>query len=254
MGQHAPHTENGRRVQVELVRKMHSYIPEYLCVCVCGSVRVHGALNSPCVGTLMLFRVFVFLFSPWNYCKLQNQEGRIVVRAVHKNAHVPYMISVLSRVPVCLLGVVGSSRAGLTFTTEIPIPPAVPPPPPSSLESFRHNRRASTGVAAMCLPFFCLCSRRRTSRAELIIRPFAPSLLPYCTADSSLVLVFVGSVFVGCFFTRGRWRCDPQCSCEYKYRFGDYTPGRSCRLRPEEERGLLSCDPEKGNDVSLLEK
>eukprot|EP00903_Cladosiphon_okamuranus_P020403 g18723.t1 len=57
-----------------------------------------------------------------------------------------------------------------------------------------------------------------------------------------------------CKWSWGRWRCDPQCECEYKYRFGDYTPGRSCRLRPEGERGLASCDPEKGNDVSLLEK
>eukprot|EP00752_Nemacystus_decipiens_P006272 g5656.t1 len=57
-----------------------------------------------------------------------------------------------------------------------------------------------------------------------------------------------------CKWNWGRWRCDPQCECVYKYRFGDYTPGRSCRLRVEEERGLPSCDPNKGNDVSLLEK
>ncbi|CAN0258269.1 unnamed protein product, partial [Hapterophycus canaliculatus] len=54
--------------------------------------------------------------------------------------------------------------------------------------------------------------------------------------------------------SRGRWRCDPQCDCHYKYRFGDYAPGRSCRLRPEGERGLGTCDPNKGNDVSLMEK
>lgn len=56
------------------------------------------------------------------------------------------------------------------------------------------------------------------------------------------------------FVYRGRWRCDPQCSCQYKYRFGDYAPGRSCRLKPDGERGLTTCDPERGNDVSLLEK
>ncbi|CAM9208874.1 unnamed protein product [Ectocarpus sp. 6 AP-2014] len=57
-----------------------------------------------------------------------------------------------------------------------------------------------------------------------------------------------------CDWSWGRWRCDPQCSCQYKYRFGDYAPGRSCRLRPEGDRELATCDPERGNDVSLLEK
>ncbi|CAM9291134.1 unnamed protein product [Scytosiphon promiscuus] len=57
-----------------------------------------------------------------------------------------------------------------------------------------------------------------------------------------------------CKWNWGRWRCDPQCNCHYKYRFGDYAPGRSCRLRPEGERGLDTCDPDRGNDVSLLEK
>eukprot|EP00904_Undaria_pinnatifida_P012801 jgi/Undpi1/8651/HiC_scaffold_25.g11116.m1 len=57
-----------------------------------------------------------------------------------------------------------------------------------------------------------------------------------------------------CKWNWGRWRCDPQCSCVYKYRFGDYAPGRSCRLRPPDERDLDTCDPEAGNEVSLLEK
>ncbi|CAM9824247.1 unnamed protein product, partial [Choristocarpus tenellus] len=51
----------------------------------------------------------------------------------------------------------------------------------------------------------------------------------------------------------GRWRCDPQCLCKWDYRFGDYAPGRSCRLRSEDEVSM-TCDPKRGDDISLLEK
>ncbi|CAM9836999.1 unnamed protein product, partial [Discosporangium mesarthrocarpum] len=56
-----------------------------------------------------------------------------------------------------------------------------------------------------------------------------------------------------CSWDWGHWRCDPQCECKLAYRFGDYAPGRSCRLlRPEDVDP--GCDPGRGDDVSLLEK
>lgn len=102
-------------------------------------------------------------------------------------------------------------------------------------------------------------SERRERRKKELQRDF--------DADDEALLERIGRLVVQWVNTRltprtddecewnwGRWRCDPQCSCVYKYRFGDYAPGRSCRLRPPSERGLETCDPEAGNEVSLLEK
>lgn len=44
-----------------------------------------------------------------------------------------------------------------------------------------------------------------------------------------------------CDFSWSRLRCEPKCSCGARLRFGDYTPGRACRLLRPWERSPDLC-------------
>mmetsp|Transcript_31116 Transcript_31116/g.39032 ORF Transcript_31116/g.39032 Transcript_31116/m.39032 type:complete len:200 (-) Transcript_31116:260-859(-) len=52
---------------------------------------------------------------------------------------------------------------------------------------------------------------------------------------------------------RSHWRCDPQCECAIKFKFGDYSPGRACRKKAIDELDPR-CDPYDGDDICLTEK
>lgn len=49
-----------------------------------------------------------------------------------------------------------------------------------------------------------------------------------------------------CDFSWSRLRCEPKCSCGARLRFGDYTPGRACRLLRPWERSPDLCGEADG--------
>uniref|UniRef100_A0A7S2UXV6 Uncharacterized protein n=1 Tax=Fibrocapsa japonica TaxID=94617 RepID=A0A7S2UXV6_9STRA len=82
--------------------------------------------------------------------------------------------------------------------------------------------------------------------------------LSWAEKISDKVLTFVNEKVVPdtdpeCTWHWGHWRCDPQCECKLKYKFGDYSPGRACRSLTFGELDP-NCDPSAGDDISLLEK
>mmetsp|Transcript_34659 Transcript_34659/g.44215 ORF Transcript_34659/g.44215 Transcript_34659/m.44215 type:complete len:225 (+) Transcript_34659:59-733(+) len=56
-----------------------------------------------------------------------------------------------------------------------------------------------------------------------------------------------------CKWIWSHWRCDPQCECAIKFKFGDYSPGRACRKKAIDELDPR-CDPYDGDDICLTEK